>query len=142
MRIPKKRYSFFNCGVYFLFDDDELIYIGSSINVHLRVAQHTKTFTSYSFIKMPIKKARKLEKMYIKHYKPKYNVQRYKFWKHSEQKRQKILNLAEEIKLSNESESSLIELGHSESKIKKIKERKKLFLNFLEFEANKKKREE
>lgn len=38
-RIPATR-AF--CGVYFLFDRDECVYVGQSLHVHARVAQHVK----------------------------------------------------------------------------------------------------
>ena len=69
-----------NCsGVYFLFDDDELVYIGKGWNCFLRVAEHTrkdsdKIFTSWNYLCIDNKeKYSSLEKELIQIYKPKYN---------------------------------------------------------------------
>lgn len=62
--------------VYFLFDKDELVYIGKTINIHQRVYQHksTKTFDSYSFIESNFDDYEFLERIYINIHKPKYNI--------------------------------------------------------------------
>jgi excinuclease UvrABC nuclease subunit len=66
-------------GVYFLFNDDELVYIGKGWNCLLRVAEHTrkestKTFTSWEYIQINEKeKYDELEKKLIKQYRPRYN---------------------------------------------------------------------
>ncbi len=69
-----------NCaGIYYLFDGDELVYIGKGWNCLLRVAEHTrkdsdKVFTSWNY--MPIEsdsKRNELERVLIQAYKPKYN---------------------------------------------------------------------
>jgi excinuclease UvrABC nuclease subunit len=71
-----------NCpGVYFLFDGEELVYIGKSWNCFLRVAEHTrketdKVFTSWSFVPTEYDESLlELEKQLIKEHRPKYNVQ-------------------------------------------------------------------
>ncbi len=54
-----------NCsGVYFLFDNKELVYIGEGWNCFLRVAEHTrkdsdKFFTKWNFIEIENEKERK-----------------------------------------------------------------------------------
>jgi len=68
-------------GVYFLFKNDDLVYVGEGWNCLLRVAEHTrkdhlrfKEFTSWSFIQMEDKKERKdLEKQLRKEFNPRYN---------------------------------------------------------------------
>ncbi len=69
-----------NCsGVYFLFDEHELVYVGQGWNCFLRVAEHTrrdsdKIFTNWNFIKIKSEKERKqFEQEVINRFKPKYN---------------------------------------------------------------------
>lgn len=68
-------------GVYLLFYDDELVYIGKGWNCFLRVAEHTrkdsnKQFNSWNFIPVPeTKDLDHFEKLLIQEHKPKYNVQ-------------------------------------------------------------------
>lgn len=66
-------------GVYFLYDDQNLVYIGEGWNCFLRVAEHTrkdsvKNFTHWTFIPIEGRDERKqLEKELRHQYKPKYN---------------------------------------------------------------------
>ncbi len=68
-------------GVYFLFDNNELVYTGKGCNVLLRIAEHTskdsfKKFTSWNFIQINDKNEyNRLEKKLIERFrfKPKYN---------------------------------------------------------------------
>jgi excinuclease UvrABC nuclease subunit len=66
-------------GIYFLFDNDELVYIGKGWNCFLRVAEHTrkdstKIFTSWEYIQIDDEaKYGELEKQLIKQYRPRYN---------------------------------------------------------------------
>lgn len=65
-------------GVYFLFHDDILIYIGKSINIFKRLNEHikNKNFNNYSFIKCDTEnEANELETEMIIRYKPKLNIQ-------------------------------------------------------------------
>lgn len=69
-----------NCpGVYFLFNENELVYIGKGWNCLLRVAEHTrkdsdKKFTSWNYIRIDDEKEyNRIEKELIKEYNPKYN---------------------------------------------------------------------
>ncbi|MDY0134825.1 MAG: hypothetical protein RBS14_03965 [Atribacterota bacterium] len=69
-----------NCsGVYFLYDGDELVYIGKGWNCFLRVAEHTrkdsdKKFTSWSYVRIENESEYvALEKQLIKRFSPKYN---------------------------------------------------------------------
>ena len=69
-----------NCsGIYFLFDTNELVYIGKGWNCLLRIAEHTrkesdKKFTSWNYIRIDDKNEyNRIEKELIKKHKPKYN---------------------------------------------------------------------
>lgn len=71
-----------NCsGVYYLFHEDELVYIGSSWNCFLRVAEHTRrnspiTFNSWYFEHIEAQeKYRARERELIQEYRPRYNNQ-------------------------------------------------------------------
>ena len=67
-------------GVYLLFDNDELVYIGQSWNCKLRVAEHTgqksdKKFTSWNYIPVDEEaESKRLERILIQEHKPKYNT--------------------------------------------------------------------
>lgn len=76
------------CGVYFLFEGDEVVYIGQSINAYQRALNHSvggrkpigwkkpikrKRFTSFAVFPVPIEKLRKVETDNINYYRPKYN---------------------------------------------------------------------
>ena len=66
-------------GVYFLYDNDDLVYIGQGWNCLLRIAEHTrkdsdKVFTHWSFHPVPNELERKaLEKELRAKLKPKFN---------------------------------------------------------------------
>ena len=66
-------------GVYFLFHNDELVYIGQGWNCFLRVAEHTrknsdKVFTHWGFEPIKSEAERKdIERDLRKRYKPKFN---------------------------------------------------------------------
>ena len=63
-------------GVYFLYDKDELVYIGTSDNLYRRIGQHiaekTKTFNRFELY--PTTDRIRLEGFLIKMFNPKYNV--------------------------------------------------------------------
>lgn len=63
-------------GVYFLLQDDEIVYVGSSTNVNSRLATHIgekrKQFNKIFFFKTA--NYIQLEKEYIKKFNPKYNI--------------------------------------------------------------------
>lgn len=65
------------CGIYFLFDGDELVYIGQSVGIEGRVETHgwegRKKFDYYAYVDCPKEKLSYMETIYILHYKPKYN---------------------------------------------------------------------
>ncbi|MEQ1662550.1 MAG: hypothetical protein ABL877_07625 [Thiobacillus sp.] len=66
-------------GVYFLFHENELVYIGQGWNCLLRIAEHTrkdseKIFDRWSYLPINGEAERKeLERELVKSYKPKYN---------------------------------------------------------------------
>lgn len=63
------------CGVYFLFKRDELIYVGQSENVYIRLGFHAdKEFDSFAFIECGLAELDRLESLYILKYKPKLNA--------------------------------------------------------------------
>lgn len=73
-QLPKISYNVIR-GVYFLFDENVVVYIGQAINILRRITEHTdKTFTSYSYIECSIAEMNELERKYIETYSPKYNI--------------------------------------------------------------------
>lgn len=66
-------------GVYFLFQENELVYIGEGWNCFLRVAEHTRkdsdrVFTHWNFVPIESKEERKaLERELRKQHRPKFN---------------------------------------------------------------------
>lgn len=64
-------------GVYFLIDDqDEVVYVGQSVNVFSRIAAHaqTKDFRCVSYIPCSLSQLDALESHYINKFKPKLNA--------------------------------------------------------------------
>lgn len=67
------------CGVYFLFDKNECVYVGKSLNIHVRVRDHrlprsgTKVFDSYAFLLVEPDDLDKVEAHYIAKIQPKLN---------------------------------------------------------------------
>jgi predicted GIY-YIG superfamily endonuclease len=94
--IPYKQHNHIGYCVYFLYDKDEIVYIGYTFNLGKRLGEHSqwsntregyktqlikKQFTHYSIIPMnDVKKARKLESSLIKKHKPKYNKNNHYHW--------------------------------------------------------------
>jgi hypothetical protein len=64
-----------NCGVYFLFLDNKIVYIGSSIDVYVRTYNHIgkKEFDSFTFIKTTPEDRYRLEEEYIGKFMPEGN---------------------------------------------------------------------
>lgn len=66
-------------GIYFLFDNDELVYIGQGWNCLLSVAEHTrkesdKVFTHWNYIEIQSEIERKNQQRELrKKYSPKFN---------------------------------------------------------------------
>lgn len=65
------------CGVYFLLKDEEVVYVGKSKNIGLRVKGHadesTKIFDSFSYILCNEYDLSNLEGAYVSKLNPKYN---------------------------------------------------------------------
>ena len=67
-----------NCNfsvIYFLLQDNEIVYVGSSNKGLSRIYQHIrdKKFNAYSYIVVPSENRAKLENNYIFRFNPKYN---------------------------------------------------------------------
>jgi hypothetical protein len=61
-------------GVYFLVQDQEVVYVGQSVNIYSRIAQHPdKKFDKYAFVPCEIEMLDKLESLYIHTLKPRLN---------------------------------------------------------------------
>ena len=79
LQLPKIQLQGACAGIYFLYHDNELVYIGRGWNCLLRVAEHTrkesiKAFTHWSFI--PIENPDEIisiERQLINKYAPKFN---------------------------------------------------------------------
>ena len=77
IKSKKKKWIKGGCGIYFLFDKNELVYIGQSINCLSRIAEHEncKKFDSYYILKCEREQLSEIEAVYIERYKPRYNSQ-------------------------------------------------------------------
>ena len=66
------------CGIYFLIEDNEIVYIGKSIDVKKRLKQHAdyseKLFNRIFFVQCDKNELNKLEAYYILKFRPKYNI--------------------------------------------------------------------
>lgn len=61
-------------GVYFLLDNNKVVYVGQSVNVYSRIGQHTdKAFDRYAFVPCAVEALDKLESLYIHFLQPKEN---------------------------------------------------------------------
>lgn len=63
-------------GIYFLMDKSEVVYIGQSINIDLRIAQHKRTdkeFDRTLYLECGAKELDLLEAAHIQEYQPRYN---------------------------------------------------------------------
>ena len=61
-------------AIYFLYIEDELVYIGKSINLQERIKLHTEYFETFKYIELPLSKLDDCEAFFIKKYKPIYNL--------------------------------------------------------------------
>ena len=67
-------------GIYFLFDGEEVVYVGQSWNCQLRVGEHTRRDSQKKFLKwnfMPVDAAQdrtSLERSLIDELKPRFNL--------------------------------------------------------------------
>lgn len=64
-------------GVYFLLQDDEIVYVGQSTNIMTRLSNHkfeaTKLFSRVFVMECPEAHLDRLERLYIDKFKPRYN---------------------------------------------------------------------
>ena len=61
-------------GIYFLINDDKIVYVGQTKNGLRRIMQHyDKTFNKYSFVETTLEDLDYYEDLYIMKYQPKYN---------------------------------------------------------------------
>jgi hypothetical protein len=70
MEIPK------TCGIYFLINNNEIVYVGQSINIHQRLQKHLyeKQFDKINIIPCERFELNRMESLYINKFKPKLNV--------------------------------------------------------------------
>lgn len=63
-------------GVYFLIRAGKIVYVGKSVNVHARIAEHQKSkeFDQINFIECPEDHLCRLELMYIRKFNPELNI--------------------------------------------------------------------
>jgi hypothetical protein len=68
---PYKNY----CGIYFLIENDSIVYVGQSVNIHSRIAQHAqfKGFSRIAYIICEPHELNVLESLYIHAYQPELN---------------------------------------------------------------------
>ncbi|MFC3338766.1 hypothetical protein [Paracandidimonas soli] len=65
------------CGVYFLLDGDDIVYIGQSTNIINRIAQHVdKAFERFAYIECEQSALNMVESIFIHRYRPKLNFVR------------------------------------------------------------------
>lgn len=73
----RKSVSELTCGIYFLFDGEDIVYVGQSTEVELRIQKHRKEgrkkFDSWNFIECPATWLDDMETDCIIHFDPKYN---------------------------------------------------------------------
>jgi predicted GIY-YIG superfamily endonuclease len=65
-------------GVYFLFCDKEIVYIGESKNPNARIGCHVKDKVFDGYRILPTNRRKYWEKVLIKRYEPKYNAHKFK----------------------------------------------------------------
>lgn len=64
------------CGVYFLMQGDEIVYVGQSRDIYSRISHHLRNITcdKITAIPCPEEKLNSLELLYIRKFSPRYNV--------------------------------------------------------------------
>ena len=67
-------------GVYLLFCDKEIIYIGESKNPNQRIGNHIKDKVFDGYRILPTNRRKYWEKILIARHQPKYNAHKYKHW--------------------------------------------------------------
>lgn len=72
--ISASKQDFRVCGIYFLIKNDEIVYIGQSVNIFGRLQGHSdKDYDSVAFVACPKSQLDILETLYILNYQPKLN---------------------------------------------------------------------
>ena len=63
------------CGVYFLIENDAIVYVGQSIEVYSRLSAHFRSFTfdRVTIVECPRERLDSLELLYIQKFSPKHN---------------------------------------------------------------------
>lgn len=63
------------CGVYFLIEGDEIVYVGQSVNINQRLLGHfpNKEFSRVAILPVPPDRLEDVEREYINHLAPRYN---------------------------------------------------------------------
>lgn len=73
----------FPCGVYFLFNDSDLVYIGKSVNPFGRLSEHAKNpekvFNRWSLIECDERWLDWLESQYIRRFRPPFNARNWQW---------------------------------------------------------------
>jgi len=70
------------CGIYFLFEDEEIVYVGQTRNLFGRMANHIRSapfylvFTSYAFVRVDAIDLDLVEMFWIEKLNPKHNKAR------------------------------------------------------------------
>ena len=67
-------------GVYLLFYDKEIVYIGESKNPNARIGSHVKDKVFDGYRILPTNRRKYWEKILIARHQPKYNAHKYKHW--------------------------------------------------------------
>lgn len=78
MLAPLERRPSHVTGVYFLYCDDTLLYVGGSSNCIFRIGQHVNEgripFNGYAVLACALRKIAEVEERYIRHFRPPYNT--------------------------------------------------------------------
>lgn len=75
--MERRQFYFQQRGLYFLFDGDELVYVGQTEDLDARLSVHRKSekkWNSYAFLPCFLENMDSLEARYIIRYSPRYNV--------------------------------------------------------------------
>lgn len=62
-------------GIYFLFQNNKIAYIGKSVSIFRRILEHGQWFDTFSYIELPKDKMDIYEKLFILKYNPEYNTE-------------------------------------------------------------------
>lgn len=80
-------------GVYFLVQNEEVVYVGQSVNIYLRITQHGIKFDKYAFVPCPVNLLDRLESFYIHVLRPRLNGDFNDQEKHAPIRFNKLLNM-------------------------------------------------